>query len=51
MNYLEVVEQGGVIKSVTGNQNRLEQEFTLPVRNSTWIAARAATAATPRRCT
>ncbi len=38
--YLEVVEQGGVVRSVQSKKDRLGLEFTLPVHGSTWIAAR-----------
>lgn len=38
--YLEIVAQGDVVHSVQKAQNRLEVEYTLPVRDSMWIAAR-----------
>ena len=46
VNYLEVVEQGAVIKTGRGNRNRMDVEFTIPVRHSTWLAARCNTAHT-----
>ena len=38
--YLEVVSEGDVVRSAQKDENRLDLEFTLPVQNSTWIAAR-----------
>jgi hypothetical protein len=38
--YLEVVEQGGVVRTVQQKGRRMALEFTVPVHGSTWIAAR-----------
>jgi len=48
-NYLEVVAQGEVLKSaqqITAHAGKISLELTLPVRHSTWIAARCAGAHT-----
>ncbi|MGH9672458.1 MAG: CehA/McbA family metallohydrolase, partial [Bryobacteraceae bacterium] len=44
--YLEIVVQGDVARSVSGARRELSLEWTAPVSGSTWIAARAAGAAT-----
>src|SRR5262249_13120837 len=45
-HYLEIVEQGNVIRSVKDEKNQLSLEFTIPVQRSTWITARCAGALT-----